>query len=175
MSVLTQTEICYLLAFPDEVETKTPAEPVRGLKNAPYFQPVDIRLHTLGVETLTVDEVTVTATRQRYEDQVQIVECRFKLPDPLSLETIQRRQKIEEKLQEKFLPAQYRAKGLFEVYIVLLVKDVVGVPDQFVEANTATLARFIRSQHEILDASEIDEILVSRLRYSKDDLTLVDW
>lgn len=175
MSILTQTEICYLLAFPDEVETKTPAEPVKGLKNAPYFQPVDIRLHTLGVETLSVNGITVTATRQRYEEQVQIVECRFKLPDPLSLETIQQRQKIEEKLQEKFLPAQYRAKGLFEVYIVLLVKDSLGVPDEFVDANTATLARFIRSQHEILDASEIDEILVSRLRYSKDDLTLVDW
>lgn len=175
MNTLTQTEICSLLAFPDEVETPTPAEPVKGLKNAPYFQPVDIRLHTLGVETLSIDGITVTATQQRYEEQVQIVECHFKLPDPLSLESIQRRQKLEEELQERFIPTHYRANGLFEVYTVLLVKDNLGVPDEFVEANRPTLARFIRSQRETLDATEIDDILVSRLHYSKDDLTLVDW
>lgn len=175
MSVLTQTEICYLLAFPDEVEAPTPAEPVRGLKNAPYFQPVDIRLHTLGQETLSVNGITVTATRQRYEDQVQIVECRFKVMEPLSLPAIQQRQKIEAALETHFVPAACRASGLFEGYLVLMVQDVVGAPDEFVEANSATLARFIRSQREVLDASEIEDILVSRLSYSEDDLTLVDW
>jgi hypothetical protein len=175
MSTLTQTELCYLLAFPDEVETTTPAEPVKGLKNAPYFQPVDIHLHTLGQETLKVDEIPVTVLRQRYDDRVQMVECHFKLPDALSLAAIQQRQKIEDVLQERLIPAQYRAKGLFEVYLILMVQDNLGVPDEFVQANTENLARFIRSQREILDISEIQDILVSRVSYSKGDLTLVDW
>jgi hypothetical protein len=175
MSTLTQTEICTLLAFPDQAQTDAPAEAVTGLKNAPYFQPVDIRLHTLGRETLIVDGITVTVTRQRYEGQVQMVECHFRLPDPLGLASIQQRQKIEEFLQERFLPAQYRANGLFETYLVLMVQDAVGAPDGFVEANAAILARFIRSQREVLDESEIADILVSRLRYSQGDLTLVDW
>ena len=43
------TEICYLLAFPDRVESAPePPEEIRGLKDAPYFQPVDIRVRTLG-------------------------------------------------------------------------------------------------------------------------------
>ncbi len=175
MRTLTQTEICFLLAFPDEVETQIPAEPVRGLKNAPYFQPVDIRLRSLGTETVTVDGITVTATQQRYEGRVQVVECHFQLPDPLSLASIQQRQKIEESLQARFLPAPCRASGLFETYLVLMVRDALGPPDDFVEANAAALARFIRSQRETLDETEIAEILVSRLRYSQGDLTLVDW
>jgi len=175
MSVLTQTEICYLLAFPDEAEGQTSAEPVKGLKNAPYFQPVDIRLRTLGSEILTLDGIQVTAARQRYEERVQMVECRFKVPDPLSLPAIQQRQKIEATLETHFVPAACRANGLFEGYLVLMVQDGVGVPDEFVEANRGILARFIRSQREVLDVSEIEDILVSRLRYSQDDLTLVDW
>jgi hypothetical protein len=32
-------EICYLLAFPDPVETpQQPIEQIKGLKDAPYFQ-----------------------------------------------------------------------------------------------------------------------------------------
>lgn len=175
MSVLTQTEICFLLVFPDEAQAKVSAEPVTGLKNAPYFQPVDIRLHTLGVEHVMVDRSAVTVTRQRYDGRVQVVECHFQLSDPLSLVSIQQRQKIEESLQERFLPLPYRANGLFETYLVLIVRDAVGAPEDFVQAHAATLARFIRSQRETLDETEIAEILVSRLHYSRDDLTLVDW
>lgn len=175
MSTLTQTETCFLLAFPDETQAKSSAEPVTGLKNAPYFQPVDIRLHVLGQETLSINGITVTAARQRYEGRVQVAECHFRLPDPLGLASIQQRLKIEEFLQERFLPAQYRASGLYETYTVLMVRDAVGAPDGFVEANAAILARFIRSQRETLDETEISEILVSRLRYSQGELTLVDW
>jgi hypothetical protein len=174
-STLKDTELCYLLAFPDEVETPIPAEPVKGLKNAPYFQPVDIRLHTLGQESLKIDKVSVAVLRQRYDDRVQMVECRFKLPDALGLASIQQRQKLEETLQERLIPAQYRANGLFEVYLILLVKDNLDLPEEYVQANAENLARFIRSQREILDASEIQDILVSRVSYSKGDLTLVDW
>jgi hypothetical protein len=175
MSILNQTEFCYLLAFPDKVETTTPAEAVKGLKNAPYFQPVDIHLHTLGQETLKVDETPVAVLRQRYDDRVQMVECRFKLPAVLGLDAIQQRQKIEEALQERLIPAKYRANGLFEVYLILMAQDNLGLPDDFVQANAETLARFIRSQREVLDISEIQDTLVSRVSYSKGDLTLVDW
>ena len=41
--------------------------------------------------------------------------------------------------------------------------------------KTRALANFIRSQREVLDKNEIEDILVSRSRYSTQDLTLVDW
>jgi len=48
-------EICYLLAFPDSDESGThPLEQFKGLKDAPYFQPIDIDLVSLGEETLII-------------------------------------------------------------------------------------------------------------------------
>jgi len=48
MSVL-DAQICYLLCFSDPVEgSSEPPEQIRGLKDAPYFQPVDISVRTLG-------------------------------------------------------------------------------------------------------------------------------
>lgn len=175
MSVLEQSEICYLLAFPDEVETSSPAEQVKGLKNAPYFQPVDIHLHLLGQDNLKSGGVNITVLRQRYDERVQMVECRFRLDNVLSEATILQRQQIENELQTRLVPDQFRANGLFEVYLILLVQDDVGTPDAFISANAESLARFIRSQREALDESVIDDIFVSRIRYSKEDLTMVDW
>ncbi len=175
MANLENTEICFLMAFPDQVETPTPSEQVKGLKNAPYFQPVDIHLHLLGQDTLTLNGTPITVLRQRYDDRVQIVECRFKLTDVLSEAGILRRQQIETELQTRIIPDLFRANSLFEVYVILLIQEDVGPPDEFINANADKLARFIRSQREILDATIIDEVLISRIRYSKDDLTLVDW
>ena len=175
MPVLEHTEICYLLAFPDKAETPTPAEQVKGLKNAPYFQPVDIHLHALGQETIKLGEISVSILRQRYDDRVQIIECRFVLAEVLSEAAVSLRQQIENSLQERLIPEQYRANGLFEVYVILQIQDQVRVPDEFINSNAETLAGFIRSQREILDSSVIEDIFISRIRYSKEDLTLVDW
>src|SRR5688500_18710107 len=49
-------EICYLLAFPDSDEkTHQSTEQFKGLKDAPYFQPIDIDLVTLGEETIVIE------------------------------------------------------------------------------------------------------------------------
>lgn len=169
-------QICYLLAFPDPVET--PAEKperIKGLKDAPYFQPVDIDVLPLATQTLHVEGVTATIVRQRYDGRVQMIECRFELDDPLNLASIQHRVRIEQALQEMLVPEACRASGLFETYIILLVKETAFLPDTFIEENAQNLARFIRSQREVFEENEIEDILVSRVRYSRDELTLVDW
>ncbi|MCA2002219.1 MAG: hypothetical protein LDL51_10180, partial [Chloroflexi bacterium] len=78
-------------------------------------------------------------------------------------------------LQSKFIPASHRQSGLYEEYIILLVKDAKPSPDKWIEKNALALARFIRSQREVFDKSEVEEILMSRTRYSAKELTLVDW
>ena len=55
MAAAKNTETCYLLAFPDPMENAhQPPEQISGLKDAPYFQPLDIDLHTLGEETFEI-------------------------------------------------------------------------------------------------------------------------
>jgi len=169
-------EICYLIAFPDsEEETRQPAEQFEGLKDAPYFQPIDIDLVTLGEETIVIEGYAISVTRQRYDGYVQMVECHFDLRDPFAESVLQERTKIQNALQSRYIPEPNRRNGLFEEYSILLVNNAKPTPDKWIEKNALALANFIRSQREVLDQKEIGEILASRSRYSTEDLTLVDW
>ena len=59
-------EIYYLLAFPDSAEpTVQPVEKFKGLKDAPYFQQIDIDLVNVGAETIIIEGHAVTVERQR--------------------------------------------------------------------------------------------------------------
>jgi hypothetical protein len=169
-------EICYLLAFPDSDEkTHQSTEQFKGLKDAPYFQPIDIDLVTLGEETVVIEGYAVAVARQRYDGYVQMVECHFDLRDPFAASVLQERTKIQNALQSRYIPEAYRQSGLFEEYTILLVEDAKPTPDKWLEKNALALANFIRSQREVFDKNEIGEILASRSRYSTEDLTLVDW
>lgn len=169
-------EICYLIAFPDADDGKIPlVEPFKGLKDAPYFRPIDIDIVTLGEETVLIEGHAVLVIRQRYDGRVQMVECRFELKDPFAASVLQERAKIQNALQSKFIPTQYRQSGLYEEYTILLVQEASPSPDKWIEKNSRALAKFIRSQREVFDKEELNEILVSRTRYSAVELTLVDW
>ena len=174
MSTL-DAQICYVLCFPDPVERTTePPEQIRGLKDAPYFQPVDISVRTLGQAQVQAGGESVTVSRQRYDDRIQVIECKFPLADVLNPVTIQKRESIEDDLLLQLIPGKFLESGLFEEYIVLMVNSVT-TSDEFVESNSRRLAHFIRTQREALDEAEIADILSSRVRYSRDDLTIVDW
>lgn len=169
-------EICYLIAFPDADDGKSPVpEPFKGLKDAPYFQPIDIDIVSLGEETVLIEGHAVLVIRQRYDGRVQMVECRFELKDPFAASVLQERAKIQSALESKFIPIQYRQNGLYEEYTILLVQEASPSPDKWIEKNSRELANFIRSQREVFDKEELNEILASRTRYSAVELTLVDW
>lgn len=169
-------QICYLLAFPDSGEGKAPApQQVKVQKDAPYFQPVDIDLVSLGEETILIEGYAVSVSRHRYDACAQMIECRFDLADPFASSVLQLRIKIQAALQSRYVPETIRASGLFEDYTILLVKTMKPSPEKWIEKNAAALAKFIRSQRETLDPAEINEILISRTQYSASDMTVVDW
>ena len=61
MSIIKKAEICYILAFPDPAnESSEPKEQIKGLKDAPYFQPVDIDVRTLGQAEVQAGGVQVS-------------------------------------------------------------------------------------------------------------------
>jgi hypothetical protein len=168
--------ISYLLAFPDSgKKSPEPPEQIKGLKDAPYFQPVDINVLPLGYQTMHVENIPVTVIRQSFDERVQIVECRFDLADTLSQNAIQHRLRVQKALLDLLLPEEHRSSGMFEEYVILCLLKMDGMPDSFIEENASNLARFIRAQREVFDPAEIEEALVSRVRYSADDLTVVDW
>ena len=125
-------EICYLLAFPDSDDGNAPPpEQFKGLiKDAPYFQPTDIDLVTLGEETIVIEGYAVSTVRQRFDDRVQMVECHFELKEPFAPSVLQERAKIQSALESKFIPIQYRQSGLYEEYTILLVNQAKPSPDK---------------------------------------------
>jgi hypothetical protein len=176
MSAIQKAEICYILAFPDPTSSITqPREQIRGLKDAPYFEPVNIELVTLAEEIFVSEEHSISVIRQSYDNRVQIVECHFDLHDPFAETVLQDRTKIQGALQKRYIPVHHRQAGLFEEYTILLMENTSLNPDEWIDKNALALANFIRSQREVLDKNEIEEILTSRSRYSTHDLTLVDW
>jgi len=170
-------EICYLIAFPDSDDGNAPPpEQFKGLiKDAPYFQPTDIDLVTLGEETIVIEGYAVSAVRQRFDDRVQMVECHFDLVDPFASSVLKDRTKIQNALQSRYIPESVRQSGLYEEYSILLVQEAKPSPEKWLNKNAVVLATFIRSQREILDKAEIEEILMSRTHYSSKEMTVVDW
>lgn len=169
-------EICYLIAFPDTDDAPpTSAERLDNLKNAPYFKAVDIDMTPIGEETILIEGHAVHVTRRRYDGRVQMVECHFDPSDPFAATVLPVRTKIQSTLQSRYIPELYRTSGLFEEYSILLVLEAKPTPDKWIDKNALAISKFIRSQREVFDKSEVDEILISRTRYSAADLTLVDW
>ena len=140
-------EICYLIAFPDtETKIAPVKESIKGLKDAPYFQPVDIDVISLGDETVLVEGHAVSVVRHPYDERVQMVEARFSLKNPFDQTALQERAKIENALQSKFIPVEHRQSGRYGEYTILLVDDVKQTPDKGCDKNWGEIAGFIASR-----------------------------
>jgi hypothetical protein len=171
-------EVCRLLAFPDSGDgAAPPPEQFKGLlsKDAPYFQPVDIDLVTLGEETIVIEGIVVAVMRHRYDGLVQMIECHYDLEDPFASSVFQTRAKIQSALLSRYIPEALRNSGMYEEYTILLVQEAKPTPDKWIDKNALAIANFIRSQKEVFDKEEMNEILSSRTRYSAQELTLIDW
>lgn len=172
----------YLLAFshPETAVSQSP-QTIPGLKDsqtpkdAPYFQPVDIEVQTITQETIQIGKLAVAVRRQIYDELIQIVECLYPLTHVLQETAVSTRTQVEDTLRQRYLPPQNQQDELYEEYAALIIDQIEVTPDEFVERNAQALALYLRSQREVFSKQEIQDVLVSRLRYTDRDLTLVDW
>ena len=169
-------DVCFLLAYPHTPVAGAAAEaPRQALKDAPYFQPVDLDVTYLEATHILVDGVPVTVQRQIYEQEILLAECRFALQDPLQENGLQLKERVCAGLSQALLPADLRASELYEEYTLLLLAGATLEGDAFVENHAPALARFVRSQRELLNPHDVTRILDSRVRYAQQDLTILDW
>lgn len=169
-------QVSYLLVFPvQENQAGELNGPIRGLKDAPYFDQVDIVARSLPALDMRINDVPVHVQRQVFDDQIQVDDCRFSLPDGLATPGIQRRQRLQAELRRQLLPPAHQQDGMFEEYVILLAGETGQPPEEFIDCHAPDLARFIRSQREVFGPQEIEEILTSRVRYSEAEITVVDW
>jgi hypothetical protein len=169
-------QVCYLLVTPftESVKTLAAPEPVR-LRDAPYFAPVDVDVRSLDATVLNVEGARVDVRRAVYDDLAVVAECVFPLADVLGNESQLRKDLIQIELRQQLLAAQSNVGDMYEEYVILLLDQLADAPDEFIERNGQALARFIRAQRDEFSAEEIESTLISRVRYSEHDMTLVDW
>lgn len=169
-------QVRYLLAWPGE-GTPGPEVPLelRALRDAPYFAPVDIDVQQLDTEEVQLAGCRVSIRRARYEDVAFVAECAYVLDNALSPEALRLKLRLQAALRAHLLASWPEVDDLTEEYTVLLISQIDGTPDEFIDRNRAALARFIRSQREAFTAQDVQDILVSRVSYSDQEMTVVDW
>jgi hypothetical protein len=170
-------QVCYLLVTPytESVKALSTPLPVQRLRDAPYFVPTDIDISPLDSTSMTVDGVNVSVRRSVYDELSLVAECVFALSDALSDAAQILKDRIQVELRTRLLTMQPDPGGMYEEYAILLIATVDGTPDAFIDRNGSALARFLRSQRDEFGADEIQSTLMSRVRYSEYDMTVVDW
>lgn len=169
-------DICFLLIYPYQAkEGETAVATGHSLKRAPYFQPVDVDVRVMNAGAVQIEGTHVSLQPQVYDELVSAVECRFSLPDALSVEGHARVQRAKEALVELLVPQSYRQTEMWEEYLLLLLPGVAGTPEGFVTMHDQALARFLRSERGLFSRDDVESILGSRMHYTAHDLTIVDW
>lgn len=173
--------IVFLLALPYTPPTAaTRAAPALSgaelrppVKSAPHFYEIDVALTELGRTAVTVEGQPVSVRRQLIDDQVLSIECAYTLPDALSAEGLALKKRLNAALRELLLREADYHKAFTEEYTAICFTGIAPTPDEFVSRSAAELAALLRSERP--SRAEAEQTLISRVRYTDDDLTIVDW
>lgn len=166
----------YMLLIPNNFKG-IDAKPVSlgKVKDAPYFFELDIECKLTHEETIDIDGAKVKIEYQNIDGEVILAEANFDLSDNLDDSTIVKKTKIVSRIREHILTG-LKYKGEFtEEYSTTFISGIKEKPQDFVNQNKFFIARLIRSIKENINTNEVEEILLSKLSYSEEDMTIIDW
>ena len=167
--------LVYFVLFPlDKKLSEGDRTRLKGLKRGPHFLNINIGVQVLGRKDFDLEGKKIFEECYIYDDKVLISQFTYDVGTEISEGLIEKKSKINSILRKKAL-LQYSGNEQFlEEYSVLLVKKSGNI-EEFIEANKFVLARLIRSLDKKIQSSDADEVLVSRVAYSKEDVAVVDW
>lgn len=169
-------QLCYLFTYPHQGTAVGPSTaPLQKLKDAPYFKPVDMDVQLLEATAVQIEGIQILVQAYLYEQEIQLLECRLELKNVLSSQTLQLKERLEAGLVQTLVPTAVQESGLYEEYVLLLIASEQINIDQFVADRAQLLARFLRSQREVISSHDVATTLVTRVRYSESDMTILDW
>lgn len=168
-------KLCYLLFAPySKNRGKYTLTDFKKVKNAPYFFDIDIDTSSISKTEVNLDGVKVSIEYFLYDQKVLLAQCVYDLNEKLTESTIFVKEKVNNMLREKLLESLNYKGNLVEEYSVILMQDAAN-PSEFVKKKKYLLARLMRNLDNKIDASEVEDILYSKVSYTKGDLTIVDW
>lgn len=166
----------YLLLFPlGKNFKKGDRTKLKGLKRGPDFLDLDIDIDVVDRVTKTVMGKEVLQEAFVYDDTIFVFQCTYDVGNLLNEDLVNFKTLINEKLMEQIF-SEYKQKNreLVEDYSVLLIKKSSGIKE-YIDNNKFILARFMRSLDKKIQKEEANNVLASRVSYSKDDVAVIDW
>ncbi len=172
-----ESEICYLLFMPYQANgTVGPATSISSPKDAPYFFDMGIEVRsTWGDRELTAAGTPVRVKLQVLDELVWVADCRYRLDELAGTEAILQKNRIHSAIQDQLHQEFPIEDELIEEFTILLKEQDGDDPDQLVDRNAVELVSFLRSLKQPISQKDANKTLQSRVRFSTDELTLVDW
>lgn len=148
--------------------------PQKTLQSAPqYYKSAIPNQFAISEEKAKVGGKDVRFFVRSYPPENFVVEATIEVEDVFSEEAFRLREELIgacQKISQK--------KGgnieLSEEYSIALVSGYEGDPEQFLD-KSEQIAAFLKSEREPLDENEIAYTLSSQIKYSQNDLVIVDW
>lgn len=144
-------------------------------KNTPYFLDVDVDAESVFRGERTVNGVKVTLSYYLYDGEVFVAECVYEVEKGLVDSSVSLKEEINRGLRKEILDELGYKGSIVEEYSVVILEGLEEKPIGFVDKHKGLLARLMRSVDKEIGATETKEILSSRVSYSQNDLTIVDW
>lgn len=146
------------------------------VKSAPhYFEATVPQQFIISQNKLTLRGREGAITLKTYQPDMLLAEARFELDDIFADEVFDLKEEAITACHE--ILKKSGAKDIerySEEYSLYVVADYQGDPEQFLK-HKERIASLLKSEKLALDPLEIDYTLSSQLKYSKNDLVIVDW
>lgn len=146
------------------------------VKSAPhYFEATVPQQFVISQERLTLRERGGVFTIKTYQPDMLLAEARFELDDIFADEVFDLKEEAINKCHE--LLKKNGAKDVehySEEYSLYVTTEYQGDPEQFFKYKER-IASLLKSEKLALNPLEIDNTLSWQLKYSKNDLVIIDW
>ncbi len=151
-----------------EVLSVTPSEGVPH-----YFGSSVPKQFLIGKEEHKIGDITAIFKIKTYAPDILMIEAEAEVTDIFGEAVFDFRTALVAECH-KVSKRHGGRYDMSEEYSIAVVSDYEGDPDQFLK-ESAMIARFLKSEKWPLDEDEVERTLSSQLKYSKNELIIVDW
>lgn len=153
--------------------SKRGVKEVKAIKSSPPYSLILPKYKILKQQKGKIDNQEVVFNVRAFLPENILVEVMAWVDDIFGPKTLAFKDKLIDEA-EKLLNKQSIEKNFSEEFTIFCISDYQGSPNQFLQFGEQ-IAGLLKSESILLDRSEINNTLASKIQYAKDDLTIVDW